>query len=95
MEPTSAKKIISLQLDNANYSKQVGVLRDSLVLLEVENKNLKLEVAKLKEQLASISKQEDPVLPVESTEPEQELSKKDALDLLSKVKKGNMNGLQL
>jgi hypothetical protein len=55
MEPTSSKKIISLQIENANYSRDNGVLRDKLAILQVENNNLKLEVNKLKEQLLSLT----------------------------------------
>ena len=95
MEPTSAKKIISLQLENANYSRENGLLKDSYFKLELENKNLKLEISKLKEQLQSLQletpKQQE--VEVSDTQVEQELSKKDALDLLNKAKKGNKNGL--
>ena len=95
MEPTSAKKIISLQLENANYSRENGLLKDSYFKLELENKNLKLEISKLKEQLQSLQsetpKQQE--VEVSDTQVEQELSKKDALDLLYKAKKGNKNGL--
>ena len=55
MEPTRSKKIISLQIENANYSRENGVLRDKLAILQVENNNLKLEVSKLKEQLLSLT----------------------------------------
>jgi len=48
MIPTSAKKIIDLQIDNANFSKENSLLKQRVEKLEFEVSDLRKELEQLK-----------------------------------------------